>query len=409
MKGAYDDQAPASRRPRRRRAGRPPARGGPVRLPLLGARLLALLQLAAHGRHRDLRDLAARRHVARRPRRWRRGALRGARVGTALIVAALGFVGLAAARGEPRELHLRDGHDRLQDRGGPAPRQHAASEAARIQGQPRRLLGADGTRPLPPRGRTHVSRWSGRVALGLLILGKRLAPNRPVSLLVLVAGIAAVPLLGLAGRGVAASARCRRACPCPACPRSALRREHAPAPGHGVLPARRGGDVRHRADVRPQARLPARQQPGVPRAGRQQPGGRPRAGLPGERRHVAVAGERGGGARTPLSGLVAAGSWDRGHPLPRLCLHDLPQPVLAAVVLMAVSGLFKLSDLRRLWRFSRAEFAVAAAAILGVLGSGLLRGVLIGVVISLLLLRGAPRGRAPPSSAASAARTTSRT
>jgi MFS superfamily sulfate permease-like transporter len=68
--------------------------------------------------------------------------------------------------------------------------------------------------------------------------------------------------------------------------------------------------------------------------------------------------------------------------------------VLAAIVLMAVSGLFKLSELRRLWRFGRAEFAVAAAALLGVLGSGLLRGVLIGTVISILmLLRRASRPR----------------
>ena len=38
-------------------------------------------------------------------------------------------------------------------------------------------------------------------------------------------------------------------------------------------------------------------------------------------------------------------------------LRDLPQPVLAAIVLMAVTGLFKVAELRRLWRFSRAEFA----------------------------------------------------
>ena len=63
-------------------------------------------------------------------------------------------------------------------------------------------------------------------------------------------------------------------------------------------------------------------------------------------------------------------------------------------MLMAVTGLFKLSELRRLWRFSRAEFGVAAASLLGVLGSGLLRGVLIGAVISiLLLLRRASRPR----------------
>ena len=102
----------------------------------------------------------------------------------------------------------------------------------------------------------------------------------------------------------------------------------------------------------------------------------------------------GGGARTPVSGLVAAGIMVLVSLFLAGLLRDLPQPVLAAIVLMAVTGLFKLSELRRLWRFSRAEFGVAAAALLGVLGSGLLRGVLIGAVISvLLLLRRASRPR----------------
>jgi MFS superfamily sulfate permease-like transporter len=94
----------------------------------------------------------------------------------------------------------------------------------------------------------------------------------------------------------------------------------------------------------------------------------------------------GGGARTPLSGFVASGVVLAVTLFLAGLLRDLPQPVLAAIVLMAVSGLFKLSELRRLWGFRRGEFAIAIAAILGVLGSGLLRGVLIGVVISLLLL-----------------------
>ena len=98
----------------------------------------------------------------------------------------------------------------------------------------------------------------------------------------------------------------------------------------------------------------------------------------------------GAGARTALSGPVAAGIMVVVTLFLAGLLRDLPQPVLAAIVLMAVSGLFKLSELQRLWRFSRAEFAVAMAALLGVLGSGLLRGVLIGVVISLLLLRRRP-------------------
>jgi sulfate permease, SulP family len=48
--------------------------------------------------------------------------------------------------------------------------------------------------------------------------------------------------------------------------------------------------------------------------------------------------------------------------------------------------LFKLSTLKQLWRGDRPEFVVALAAILGVLSSGLLRGVMIGAIISLVQL-----------------------
>jgi len=91
-------------------------------------------------------------------------------------------------------------------------------------------------------------------------------------------------------------------------------------------------------------------------------------------------------ARTPLSGLfasllmLAVALWCSS------LLADLPQPVLAAIVLMAVTGLFKLEALKRLWRAHRAEFWIAIVAVLGVLGSGILRGVMIGAVISLVLL-----------------------
>ena len=93
-----------------------------------------------------------------------------------------------------------------------------------------------------------------------------------------------------------------------------------------------------------------------------------------------------GGARTPLSGLIAslvilvivltcAGT-----------LRDLPQPVLAAIVLVAVAGLIQVDVLKRLWHFDRREFAIAVLVLLAVLTSGILRGVLIGAVVSLLLM-----------------------
>jgi SulP family sulfate permease len=98
----------------------------------------------------------------------------------------------------------------------------------------------------------------------------------------------------------------------------------------------------------------------------------------------------GGGARTPLSGALAAGMILVVVLFFSHLLSALPQPVLAAVVLVAVAGLFKLSTLKQLWRVDRAEFVVAMAAILGVLSSGLLRGVMIGAIISLMQLLRTP-------------------
>jgi SulP family sulfate permease len=94
----------------------------------------------------------------------------------------------------------------------------------------------------------------------------------------------------------------------------------------------------------------------------------------------------GGGAKTPLSGAIAAGLMLVVVLFFSHLLSALPKPVLAAVVLVEVAGLFKVSTLKQLWRADRPEFIVAMAAILGVLTSGLLRGVMIGAVLSLVQL-----------------------
>jgi len=88
---------------------------------------------------------------------------------------------------------------------------------------------------------------------------------------------------------------------------------------------------------------------------------------------VAVAGQRGRRPRTPLSGLVAAALVALVALFFSGTLRNLPQPVLAAIVIFAVTSLFKLAELRRLWRLHRGEFLVAVAALLGVLGAGLLQ------------------------------------
>ena len=94
----------------------------------------------------------------------------------------------------------------------------------------------------------------------------------------------------------------------------------------------------------------------------------------------------GGGARTPLSGAFAAGIILVVILFFSHLLAALPQPVLAAIVLVAVASLFNIKALRELWHTDRPEFLVAMAAIIGVLGQGLLRGVMIGAVLSFVLL-----------------------
>src|SRR6266478_347072 len=92
------------------------------------------------------------------------------------------------------------------------------------------------------------------------------------------------------------------------------------------------------------------------------------------------------GARTPLSNALAAVFILVVVLFFSHLLSALPQPVLAAVVLVAVAGLFRLSTLKELWLSDRQEFVVAVAAFVGVLTFGLLRGVMIGAVISLVQL-----------------------
>jgi SulP family sulfate permease len=93
-----------------------------------------------------------------------------------------------------------------------------------------------------------------------------------------------------------------------------------------------------------------------------------------------------GGARTPLSTALAAVFILVVVLFFSHLLSALPQPVLAAVVLVAIAGLLKLSTLKELWRSDRSEFVVAMAAFVGVLTFGLLDGVMIGAAISLVQL-----------------------
>jgi high affinity sulfate transporter 1 len=93
-----------------------------------------------------------------------------------------------------------------------------------------------------------------------------------------------------------------------------------------------------------------------------------------------------GGAKTPLSLVFASVAICCVLLFLTGLFRTLPDAVLAAVVLVAVAGLIDLRELTHLWRASRLDFAAAAMALAGVLFMGVLDGVLIAVLASILML-----------------------
>jgi SulP family sulfate permease len=93
-----------------------------------------------------------------------------------------------------------------------------------------------------------------------------------------------------------------------------------------------------------------------------------------------------GGARTPLSLVFASAAICCVLLFLTGLFRTLPEAVLAAVVLVAVKGLIDLGELRHLWRVSRLDFGAAGIALAGVLVMGILDGVMIAVLASIVML-----------------------
>jgi SulP family sulfate permease len=92
------------------------------------------------------------------------------------------------------------------------------------------------------------------------------------------------------------------------------------------------------------------------------------------------------GAKTPVS-LVFASA------VIALCLlfltgllKNLPNVILACIVLVAIRGLVDVKEFIHLWKMHRTDFAIAMIAVIGVLVFGILKGVLIAAVTTLLLM-----------------------
>ena len=92
------------------------------------------------------------------------------------------------------------------------------------------------------------------------------------------------------------------------------------------------------------------------------------------------------GARSQLSNLVAAVFCFLTLVFLTPLFRGMPHPALAAIVIAAMLHLSKPGYLRDLLARSRWEFAIAAIVVAGELMLGVLHGIALGVVLSLLLL-----------------------
>ncbi len=94
----------------------------------------------------------------------------------------------------------------------------------------------------------------------------------------------------------------------------------------------------------------------------------------------------GAGQRTQLAGLLNAGLVLLTIALLMGFFADLPRATLAAVVIAAVLPLMRTGELRRLQRIDQVDFAFAAICLVGVLVLGVLDGIVVAVLASLVAL-----------------------
>jgi sulfate permease, SulP family len=227
----------------------------------------------------------------------------------------------------------------------------------------------------------------GLIALGLIVLGERRLPGKPVALGVVALSIVAATLLGLPALGVPITGDIPAGLPTLAGPGLRLRDEE------GIVPLAAGCLLLAYIEGVSAARTFAEKH-GYPLDPRQEFLGIGAANLAaalGQGYPVAgglsqSAVNDKAGARTPLALVVASATLALCLLFLTGLLENLPKAVLAAIVLNAIYGLLDFPALLHMWRVSRLDFFAAAIALAGVLLLGILQGILLAALASILLL-----------------------
>lgn len=92
------------------------------------------------------------------------------------------------------------------------------------------------------------------------------------------------------------------------------------------------------------------------------------------------------GAKTPIALIFASIATGLVLVLLTGLLKNLPNVVLACIVLVAIMGLVDGKEFKHLWKTNKTEFVIACVALVGVLIFGILEGVIIAAIVTLVLI-----------------------
>jgi len=205
---------------------------------------------------------------------------------------------------------------------------------------------------------THVPTLAvGVAAIVLFLVLEKAFPGRPTTLLVVGAAIAATRFLELDKLGIQVVGELPSGLPAIGLPpsisrisASSYRRQWLASCWPTARPSR-GAQLR--AEARPRDRSRSR----THGSGHGQHCDRPGARISGGRRDVTDRHQRHGGATSPLSLVFTSGAVMLTLLFFAGLFHDLPEPVLGAIVLMAAKHLVKVEELKEMRAASRSSSA----------------------------------------------------
>lgn len=227
----------------------------------------------------------------------------------------------------------------------------------------------------------------GAGSIALILAIKRTYPRIPAALVALAVGILAVSVFNLDAQGVSIVGVIPTGLPSPTLPRVGVFNVFFLIAGAaGIvflavgesLGAARAFATRHHYDIHPDQELIALGASNLA-AGMFQ-------GFTVDASLSQTATAESAGARTQVSSLVTAGVVIVTVMFLAPLFHNLPNAVLGAIVITSVLGLMDVGEMRRYYASRRMDFVLALTALMGVITTDVLTGLMIAVLLSLVLL-----------------------